>query len=196
MTDITSNLEKIQVEETDFNSPVSENLLTKIGGSINAIVDDGIEPLGTVIQSILTTTQFQTIKGTKWVLMNGQSISGSDLETLTGISTLPNLVGNKAFSRQSDTDGNITTFEQDAINFQDFTFLTDIVNGPGPGSDTYDFITKGSVSRTATGLPGYTGPNESSSTAYQFFKSNTGRPENETRPTNFYFNFFIKINNN
>lgn len=39
MTDIISAANKIQVEETDFNSPASENLLSRIGGSLNYALD-------------------------------------------------------------------------------------------------------------------------------------------------------------
>lgn len=35
MTDITEAANKIQVQETDFNSPVSESLHSRMGGSIN-----------------------------------------------------------------------------------------------------------------------------------------------------------------
>lgn len=39
MADIVSSLSKIQVEEADFNSPVSEALNTKFGANINALID-------------------------------------------------------------------------------------------------------------------------------------------------------------
>ena len=71
------------------------------------------EPLGTVKTSILTVAQFQAIMGTNWVLMDGSSCAGSDLDTLTSISTLPNLVDGGALV-QTDSDGNISNLTNGA----------------------------------------------------------------------------------
>ena len=39
MTDVTSAANKLQSQEVDFNSPVSESLATRLGGSINYALD-------------------------------------------------------------------------------------------------------------------------------------------------------------
>jgi hypothetical protein len=45
--------------------------------------------IGDIRQSLLTESQFQALNGAGWVLLDGRSISGSALATLTGITTLP-----------------------------------------------------------------------------------------------------------
>jgi hypothetical protein len=40
MADIASSESKLQVEETDFNSAVSESLMQKLGGNINKLIDN------------------------------------------------------------------------------------------------------------------------------------------------------------
>lgn len=49
--------------------------------------------LGDIRQSLLTEAQFQSINGTGWVLLDGRSISGSALASLTGMTTLPDARG-------------------------------------------------------------------------------------------------------
>ncbi len=49
--------------------------------------------LGDVKYSVLDPTKFTEINGPGWVLMNGQSIEGSDLFALTGVKTAPDARG-------------------------------------------------------------------------------------------------------
>lgn len=162
---------RITVEETSYKASVSQNTLQKMGGAINNLLDNAAAKLGDTQTSILTVAQFQAERDATWVLMSGQSIVGSDLNALTGITTLPDMVGNKAFMRQAATDGNITDFESDTIASHNHTV--------GLNSGTNNVSAGGGISVKASGVgdtTGFTGGGE-------------------TRPVNYQMNFFIKINN-
>lgn len=91
--DVPSILRKVQVESTRFRSPVSENLIQTMAATINYIVDS-LLPVGTITESMLTESQFQTQVGTtNWVLADGRSVTGSSYESVTGFSTIPDLRG-------------------------------------------------------------------------------------------------------
>ena len=49
--------------------------------------------IGDIRESVLTESQFQALNGPGWVLMDGRDISGSALDTLTSMSTLPDARG-------------------------------------------------------------------------------------------------------
>lgn len=54
---------------------------------------DNQNPVGMIVASMLTETQFQSINGTNWVLAAGQSVAGSLYATTTGSSLAPDLRG-------------------------------------------------------------------------------------------------------
>lgn len=94
MSDIPSDPKYIQNEEVVENSPLSESLLQKAGGSINWIIDNlSVLAVGSLDWSFLSPAQYQSLKGVGWVLADGSSASGSAFETLTGLSTVPDLRG-------------------------------------------------------------------------------------------------------
>jgi len=59
-----------------------------------------ILPVGTIIHSMLTTTQFATQYGDNWVLADGRSVTGTLYASVTGLSTIPDMRG--AFLRAKD----------------------------------------------------------------------------------------------
>lgn len=63
-------------------------------------LEESVFGLGSIQQSILTEAQFQSMMGTGWVAMKGQSIAGSLLDKAFGISTLPD--ARSRFLRNSD----------------------------------------------------------------------------------------------
>lgn len=89
MTDITAQLIKIQAEETDYRSAISEGTLTRIGAAINWIIENTSQKVGDVQTSMLTETQFQASRDNKWVLMDGRDVTGSDYAILTGNTVIP-----------------------------------------------------------------------------------------------------------
>lgn len=121
MAEIAAAGEKIFEEEVSYKSAVSEATFNKIGGSINYILENASDFVGNLVPTMLTEAQFATVKGydytetdltiKKWVIVDGQTITGSDYAVLTGITSLPNAKGNQAFPRQSNSDANIGQYE-------------------------------------------------------------------------------------
>jgi hypothetical protein len=76
-------------------------------GKVARFTQDNQNPVGMIVQSMLTEAQFQAINGTNWVLAAGQSVTGSQYATITGNSSIPDLRG--MFLRgknNSRSDGN------------------------------------------------------------------------------------------
>ena len=65
MADIPGNIQKIQIEETDFESPASEALLQNIGANINALID------GRVITVFTSSGTYNVPEQTTDVLLIG-----------------------------------------------------------------------------------------------------------------------------
>lgn len=187
MTAITPVLATIQIEETKYGASISEYTSTKIGGAINYINENAIEPIGTVLDSFLTETQFQALKGNKWVLMEGQSIAGSDLAVLTGITTLPDAVTNRAFTSQSLNDGELSTY----VSAQNLAHTHFIANSDSLGE--FDFGTLGATNRLArTSTNGGYGLQGSATASNVGLTSSNGG--SELRPNTIRVNKFVKIN--
>ena len=127
------------------------------------------EPLGTVKSSLLTVSQYQTIMGTNWVLMDGSSCAGSDFATLTSITTLPNLVDGSALV-QTDTDGNISNLTTGDVKSHSHTVKTEYLSG---GVSVATFTTAGEGAAVSTNTTGGT----------------------DNLAAGVKVNFFIKINN-
>ena len=176
-------------EEVQYKSAVSESSATKQAATINYLIDNSVDVLGTVIKSTLTLAQFAAQKGfnhteplttRKYTIMDGSSIVGSDLNTLTGQTTLADAVGNQAFFRNTDSDGNIGNFE--SSQNKSHTHTASDVNVP--------FAINQDVAGGTTGTPYLAG-------AAVNTESVTIDPDggSESRPVNYKMSFFIKINN-
>ena len=81
-------------------------------------------PVGTVIASLLSESEFQGLFGKSWALADGRAVEGSGYEKLTGNKNVPDLRGvflrGKNHDRASDSgnpDGDLTvgTFQGDAL---------------------------------------------------------------------------------
>lgn len=110
MAFIASSSDKIQFEETQYKSSVSEGTYTKIGGALNNSLNNTLFRVGDIKQSALTEEIYQSIRGDTWVLMKGQDITGSDLATLTGITVLPNMVSVGAHLEQLESGNSVFDF--------------------------------------------------------------------------------------
>lgn len=94
MADLPSVRLKVQAEETQTRFAVAESVLQKTGSSINWILDNVQQStIGDVVMSVLNEAQFQAERGTGWVLMDGRSVIGSEYETVTGNSNIPDARG-------------------------------------------------------------------------------------------------------
>ena len=191
MTDLTAIKKNIQAEETQFKSSVSESTMQKIGSSINWVNQNSVHVLGEIKQSMLTVAQFQAEIGTTWVLCDGQSSVGSDYEAVTGKSTVPDLVTNQRFLRQTDLDINIgTTQASDNIshNHGQRTGYADESGNLAPAS-----------ARTLSGTPStISNPGIAGTATPTVFIGQRVTTDasggTESRPVNVWVNFFIKIN--
>lgn len=73
--DLTSSRNKISLAETQYLSGLNESLSTRLGAAVNWIIDNiSNQAIGTVVHSMMTLPQFQAVKGTGWVLANGQAV--------------------------------------------------------------------------------------------------------------------------
>ena len=186
MADLPSSKSKIQIEETRYKSTVSETTFQKVGGAINHILDNSVNQVGDVVQSILSEAQFQSLRGNNWVLMSGQDITGSDLNAATGIVNLPDATGNSAFFRQGASLGTLQS-DQNRAHSHTVFYANTPDNDPGAGtdikSDSQLTQTSGSYAQAPVTVPW--------SSSYSM-SSDGGA---EARPINYQMNFFIKINN-
>ncbi len=152
MTDITANETKIQIEEAEYRRSVSKDVYRKLGGNINSLITKRSTQLGSIRTSLLTESQFRSLNGDGWVRMTGQSIVGSDLNALTGQTTLPDMVGNEAFLRSTNSSTvNGGAFEEgqnaqhnhfianqqqsNGIDLQNFASRTRIINPSNPQNE-------------------------------------------------------------
>ncbi len=191
MTDVTSARKKIQVEEVDYRSAVSESTFTKMAGSVNWIIDNSTFALGTIVTSMLTLAQFQSELNSTWVLCDGASVVGSDYETLTSNSNVPDLVTNNRFLRQATNDGAVGTTQASA-NLSH----THVQNNGADGSTFGTTPMKYQISGSGSSV--YFPPTYGTGTNSDRVLGNVataGSGGSESRPNNMQVNHFIKINN-
>lgn len=149
--------------------------------------------IGSIQQSLLTLAQFQSLNGNCWRLMDGGSLANTDLGTLTGRSILPNMVANNAFLRQASTEADVTTYQADA--FQGHRHAITRPGGTTNGSQRRYVVETGyangpSTTATADGSDTYV----RAAAPLSLTNFGTVRYDAETRPKNYSFNFFIKVN--
>lgn len=182
MAEVSPSLETIHNEEVGAGKAVSKALVAKIAKLVTYVKKNSTDVIGKIEFSALTEEQFAEEKGydlldsqgqplpmteIKWVLMKGQNISGSDYSIKTGKAQLANMVSKSAFIRQATSEGNIGIYQDHQL---------------------------GEVTVPADGqFSGTTSPYfQSSNVDYPVNRTiNSGK---DTRPRNYQFNIFIKIN--
>lgn len=198
MTDITAARLNIQQEEVDYRSAVSESMLSKIGGSINWLNANAADQIGDLRSSFLTETQFQTQRGTGWVLCDGRDVTGSDYETLTGSSNIPDVRGRfmrmKDNGRSLDPQGDAALGAGRSDTYKSHVHQEqahDGVDTPGavnPIQYTNDLGTtddfEGLVST----------PSQKTGAASLFPLNTVASGSSETAPLHIVCNYFIRIN--
>ena len=93
MSELAQDKNFINQGDVDFRSAISEALAQKIGSSINWVNGSNGLSLGSIVWSHLDLVDFQSQYGSDWVLSDGSSIVGTDLESVTGESNSPDLIG-------------------------------------------------------------------------------------------------------
>lgn len=147
-------------------------------------INRGAHPIGTVLQSMLSVEQFQSLMGIGWVLMNGQSCVGTAYGTYTGFTSVPDARGaflrckDHGVGRNSEGDTALGTYQGDSV--QNHTHAVN-VHYTENGNGAYQGNIQGY---------GFTGPYGSGGTSTM----NSGNASSETRVKNVTVNFFIKVN--
>lgn len=153
--------------------------------------------VGDVVYSTLTEAQFQALRDTTWVLMDGRDVTGSDYDTiaLSGLGgTIPDARGQFLRAKNNGrSDGNQDPDGERGLGaFQNHAM-------DSHGHDTrYNTATPGAAGGPhVAAISGGGQPNATWASNYDFV-SQTLRGTNsstETRPRNIAVNIFIKINN-
>jgi hypothetical protein len=188
---IPPNFNEILQESVQFNNPVSEAALSAIGGAINGLLSV-ILPVGTVVASMLTQTQFNAQVGSgNWKLADGSSSAGTTYQAVTGFSTLPDL--RSVFLRGKDNGRGLNPNGDLALG----TFTSDVfashnhgVNDPGHFHNYDAFRTSGAG---ATGQAFPSSGNNMTTTTNTTGISIAAAGGNETAPKTVTINYFIRV---
>ena len=139
-----------------------------------------ILPVGTIIHSMLTTTQFASEYGDNWVLADGRSVSGTKYALVTGLGTIPDMrdvfLRGKGNGRGINPDGDLSLGAYTADKYLSHThaFQTNYNSGGGETTDRVLHSTASSLNLGPTIAPASGG--------------------NETAPKSVTVNIFIRIN--
>lgn len=154
-------------EHLDYISKVLNSSF--LNSSISSTIDI---PIGTIIQSMLTITQFQNIKGNGWILADGSSCVGSSYASITGFTVVPDIRGRtlrgKSYTSGNNPDGDLSLGTYQADMFANHNH------------------TGGAISAKGFLVDPNTGAQVSAGTSFS--------GGNETRMKNITVNIFIRIN--
>jgi len=151
-------------------------------------LDSNTQQVGDVVHSMLDEAQFQVLRSDNWVLMDGRSVVGSEYETLTGNSTIPDARGQFLRSKNNGrVDGQENPAGDSALGTQqtDAMQLHAHDHNAGTGSE-FGSYPDGAATGPVVNI-GILGPSE-------YLGGGVPRTDVETRPKNVTVNIFIKIN--
>lgn len=192
MSDFIGEAEILDSNDAKYSTANSEFLIKRYAAFANNLVKSLRQPLGTIKKSPLSEIDFQAENGTNWVLCDGQSITGSDLATLTGNTLAPDLITEYSWLTQSDDQLNLWDQSEDDVkahrhkifqsaNFNDGAYFGSAANNRYLENSMY---AGGGVGTT------FWGNNGSEPTI-----GVTNTEGTETKPNTVKSNFFIKVNN-
>jgi hypothetical protein len=169
-----------QISQIASGDPIQADKINSMIVEINKMYD-----IGDIRNSLLTESQFQSRNGSCWVLMNGQSVSGSLYESLTGRSNLPSAAGR--FLRNAGGSAAALALTQE----DDFKAHN---HGGGDHSHSYSSGTSSLNSAGSYPYPSSVlgGTRSAINNSGTIIASQGG---SETRPKNLTVNMFVKINN-
>lgn len=193
MTAITGALTTIHQEAVDYRSGVSEALMSQIGAAINYINQNAVDQVGDLKTSFLTEAQFQSLRGATWVLCDGSSCVGTDYETLTGESTVPDIRGRflrmKDNGRSLDPQGDAALGTERADTYYSHRHNIEQYYGIGTGT----LATEASPPLITTNGDVDTGDDREWKTANASYHRSTLSGSSETAPKHIICNYFIKV---
>ena len=165
-------------------------------------------PVGTVIASLLSESEFQGLFGKSWALADGRAVEGSGYEKLTGNKNVPDLRGvflrGKNHDRASDSgnpDGDLTvgTFQGDALQEHTHSYnlgmgkkgREDLSGSFGVGDSGASTTTRGRAKeRVHLAIPI---KREALARTLGVDRDKGIRIGSESRPRNVTVNFFVRI---
>jgi len=146
------------------------------------LLDDSMGPIGSVIQSMLTESEFQSLYGTGWVLADGRSVTGSRYAAIKSTTTVPDMRGvflrgknNGRADGNQNPDGELAIGSYQADEIKGHAHSVNYLTGAALNGGTFNF--------NATNVNTSTGSASTSSAG-----------GNESRPKNVTVNNFIRIN--
>ena len=147
--------------------------------------------VGTIVESMLTESQFQSEFNNTWVLADGRDVTGSAYADLTGNNNIPDLRGmflrgknNGRSDGSENPDGDVVLGTQQDGAFKEHSHSVIYNSGVAVVQDgTKVFSNAGNTWENAGG--------ETSSSTTNMIDNSGG---NETRPNNVTINYFIKVN--
>lgn len=182
------NIPKVQTQDRNVNQ-LQQNIITGINQLSRAISSnissavDASTIVGEVKSAFLTETQIQAQLGAGWILCDGRAVPGSQYETLTGSSSIPDMRGvvprgkDNGAGLNPDGDLALGTYQADAFNAH--------THGPGNVYNDGQLVGAGATTRNMLSLtPAAANQNMIIGTA----------GGNETRGKSTTINFFIRIN--
>lgn len=160
-------------------------------------INSSVAQIGDIKQSLLNTTQFQSLHGDCWRLMDGESLMGTDLGALTGMANLPDMVNQGSTLKQVKGSRVLGSYESDEVKAHNHA-----VNDPGHRHIEGTSAVNGNLRYGYTDAPLSNRRSESgSSTTFASFTQTVatgvsvqsfGAEENRVKNTG--VNFFIKVN--
>ena len=148
-----------------------------------------ILPVGTVIHSMLTATQFAAEYGDNWVLADGRSVTGTKYALVTGASTIPDMRG--AFLRAKGStynpDGDLALGQYTSSKFASHDHQEQYVTG---GTGPFPAFRSTTAPGTQTTIYGQNLSLTSSGSPLNTVATGS----NETAPSSVTVNVFIRIN--
>jgi hypothetical protein len=161
------------------------------------IVMGALLPVGSVIHSMLTESQFQSQAGNGWVLADGRSCAGTVYNTITGAGAVPDLrdvfLRGKGNGRGVNPDGNLALGTYSAAKYASHTHQEQSCSYDSTGVATPAYLlnmSTGGVDYTIFAIPG--GSIERVATSWPLNTVASGG--NETAPVSVTVNIFIRIN--
>lgn len=188
----------IQIESIQTGAPTSEAALAAMGGAINYCLTN-IAPVGSVMTSFLDESTYQSQVGTGWILCDGRSVVGSQYQSLTGHTNVPDMRGlyprMKNNGSSNDTHGELALGAgyQDQNNSHVHAaggLQVKAVQFGSGGSQSFNVVLYGSGG-TSTIMDIGSSVQNSSATPTPTGTTTTGT---EVNPKTVVVNFFVRIN--
>ena len=197
MSDVPANEKKIYEEDIERSAPSSESMWQKIAGSINWIlINMQSTSIGQIKASMLTEAQFQSTAGTGWVLCDGRSVAGSEYESVTGNSTIPDLRGSFIRGKKNGVSNPLApSVPETALGDSQPTRITTHEQNYQVISHNFaEHYTVGGILTRESGGDRFGVTDPAVEPTIDIIANTIGESATESRPRNVTMNWFVRIN--